>query len=409
MLAFRIAFRYLLAKKSHNAVNVIAIIAVLGVAVAAAAMVVVLSVFNGFTDLAISHISKYDAEIQVTRADARVIADADSLAASLQALPQVASAVPTLSERALISTYTAQAPVQFKGVPPHYESINGLDKAIVDGMFAVCTSDSFPAIQISVGVANAVMLRPNADSHVELYVPRREGRINPANPAAAFSSVSVAVSGVFQVSQSDIDADAVIIPLSAARSLLDYTTEATAVEVTPAKNIDVETLKASLAQKLGTDYLVKNRLEQRQESFRMIAIEKWVTFMMLIFVLVIALFNIVSTLSLLVIEKRDNMATLRAFGATNSLVRRIFILEGWLITAIGGILGIALGVGLTLLQQHFHLITIGGDSSTLTINYYPVHLLPSDLLVVFAAVLATGLLTAQITRFFLKSSEHTNL
>jgi ABC-type lipoprotein release transport system permease subunit len=126
-------------------------------------------------------------------------------------------------------------------------------------------------------------------------------------------------------------------------------------------------------------------------------------------VLVIALFNIISTLSLLVIEKRDNMATLRAFGATQSMVRRVFILEGWLITAVGGIVGIALGVGLTLAQQNYQLIKISGDPSTLTIVAYPVHLLGSDLLVVFAAVLATGLLTAQITRIFLKSSEHTNL
>jgi ABC-type lipoprotein release transport system permease subunit len=260
-----------------------------------------------------------------------------------------------------------------------------------------------------VGVSNAVMLRPNADAHVELYVPRRQGRINPANPAAAFTSASVAVSGVFQVNQSDIDADGVIIPLDVARDLLDYTTEASAVEVSTAKGTDIETVKQTIAQKLGSEYSVKNRLEQRVESFRMISIEKWVTFMMLIFVLVIALFNIISTLSLLVIEKRDNMATLRAFGATQSMVRRVFILEGWLITAVGGIVGIALGVGLTLAQQNYQLIKISGDPSTLTIVAYPVHLLGSDLLVVFAAVLATGLLTAQITRIFLKSSEHTNL
>jgi ABC-type lipoprotein release transport system permease subunit len=409
MLALRIALRYLLARKSHNAVNIIAIIAVLGVAVASAAMVVVLSVFNGFTDLAQSHLSKFDPEIEITRADTRVISNADSLASALQAMPQVDCAMPTLSERALISTYSAQSPVKFKGVPPHFERLNHIDKSIVDGTWAECTTDDFPAIQISVGVSNAVMLRPNADAHVELYVPRRQGRINPANPAAAFTSASVAVSGVFQVNQSDIDADGVIIPLDVARDLLDYTTEASAVEVSTAKGTDIETLKQTIAQKLGSEYSVKNRLEQRVESFRMISIEKWVTFMMLIFVLVIALFNIISTLSLLVIEKRDNMATLRAFGATQSMVRRVFILEGWLITAVGGIVGIALGVGLTLAQQNYQLIKISGDPSTLTIVAYPVHLLGSDLLVVFAAVLATGLLTAQITRIFLKSSEHTNL
>jgi ABC-type lipoprotein release transport system permease subunit len=201
----------------------------------------------------------------------------------------------------------------------------------------------------------------------------------------------------------------VLIPLDVARDLLDYTTEATAIEIAVAKNADIDKVQAALSAKLGADYVVKNRLQQRSEAFRMISIEKWVTFMMLIFVLVIALFNIVSTLSLLVIEKRDNMATLRAFGATQSMVRRVFILEGWLITAVGGIVGIALGVGLTLAQQNYQLIKIGGDPSTLTVTAYPVHLIPSDLLVVFAAVLATGLLTAQITRVFLKTSQRTNL
>jgi ABC-type lipoprotein release transport system permease subunit len=409
MLALRIALRYLLARKSHNAVNVIAIIAVLGVAVASAAMVVVLSVFNGFTDLAESHISKYDPEIQVTRADGRVIGNADSLAAALQADKDIAMAMPTLSERALISTYTAQCPVRFKGVPEHYERMNHLDRTIVDGVYAVCSTDDIPAVQISVGVSNSVMLHPNADSHIEIYVPRRQGRINPANPAAAFRSSKVVISGVFQVNQQDIDADGMIVPLDVARDLLEYDTEASAVEVSVADGGDVATVKSNLKARLGADYDVKNRLEQRAESFRMISIEKWVTFMMLIFVLVISLFNIISTLSLLVIEKRDNMATLRAFGATQSMVRRVFILEGWLITAIGGILGIAIGVALVYAQQTYHLIKIGGDSAALVVRWYPVHLLYSDMFVVFGCVLATGLLTAQITRLFLKKTERTNL
>lgn len=409
MLALRIALRYLLARKSHNAVNVIAIIAVLGIAVASAAMVVVLSVFNGFSDLAQEHISQYDPEIEITRYDGRVIGNADSLAEALQTDKDIAYAMPTLSERALVRTLTAQSPVRFKGVPSHFERMSHIDKTMVNGEFAVCTTDDFPAIQIAVGVSNSLLLQPNADAHVQLYVPRRQGRINPANPAAAFRESSVAISGVFQINQSDIDADGIIIPLSVARDLLEYETEGSAVEIAVAKGADIETVKSSLRKRLGSDYAVKNRLEQRAESFRMIAIEKWVTFMMLTFVLIIALFNIVSTLSLLVIEKRDNMATLRAFGATNSIVRRIFILEGWLITAVGGIFGIALGVGLTYAQEHYHLIKIGSDAASLVVRYYPVHMLTSDLLIVFGAVLATGLLTAQITRVFLKTSERSNL
>lgn len=403
MLSLKIALRYLVARKSHSAVNVITVISVIGVAVATAAMVAVLSIFNGFSDLAADHLSKLDPVLKVERRDGRVIANADSLAAAIGRRGDIAAAYPVLSERALMVTETAQMPVVFSGIPDDYAESVALDSIIIDGEYATENTAGTPAAQIAVGVANTLLLRPDGAYNVDIYVPRRVGRINPANPAAAFRGAEVAVSGVYQVDQPDIDADGVIVPLGVARDLLGYETEGSSVNVYPADGADTGDVRKALEEMTGSDYTVKTRLEQRSEAFRMIAVEKWVTFMMLIFVLVIALFNIVSTLSLLVIEKRFNMATLRAMGATRAMVRGVFIVEGWLITVVGGIGGLILGVALTLIQQYGKVIKLSGDPSVLTVTTYPVRLDALDLAIVFAAILVTGFITAQITRLFTKN------
>lgn len=403
MLSLKIALRYLVARKSHSAVNVITIISVAGVAVATAAMVVVLSIFNGFSDLAADHLSKLDPVLKIERRDGRVIANADSLAKAIAKRGDIKAAYPVVSERALMVTETAQMPVVFSGIPADCDETVRLDSIMIDGEYAAESTVGVPAAQIAVGVANTLLLRPDGAYNVDLYVPRRTGRINPANPGAAFRGAEVAVSGVYQVDQPDIDADGVLIPLSVARDLLGYETEGTSVDVYPAGSADTDKVKKALETQTGRDYTVKTRLEQRSEAFRMISVEKWVTFMMLIFVLVIALFNIVSTLSLLVIEKRDNMSTLRAMGATRAMVRGVFITEGWLITVTGGTGGLALGVALTLIQQFGKVIRLSGDPAVLTVTTYPVRLDALDLIIVFAAILVTGFLTAQITRLFLKN------
>ncbi|MDD5839315.1 MAG: FtsX-like permease family protein [Bacteroidales bacterium] len=402
MFALKIAARYLVAPKSHNVVNVIAVIAVVGVAIATAAMVVVLSVFNGFSDLAARNLSRLDPQLQVTRADGRMIADGDSLAAALKAVPGVAAAVPVLSERALAVTATAQTAVVFKGVPDGYTGVANVGEAIIDGEYATHNSSGVPAAQLSVGVSNALLARPDAEAPLHLYVPRRQGRINPANPAAAFRGSELVVSGVYRIDQPDEDADHIIIPLDVARDLLAYDTEASAVELALAPDTDTGRMQKEISRLCGPDMLVLDRLQQRTEAFRMISVEKWVTFMMLIFVLVIALFNIVSTLSLLIIEKRNDMRILRSLGARRGTVRAIFACEAWLITLIGGLAGLLLGVGLTLAQQYGKFIRLAGDAQALSIESYPVRLDAVDLAATFAAVVATGLVTAAVVRLLTK-------
>ena len=230
---------------------------------------------------------------------------------------------------------------------------------------------------------------------------RSTGRINPANPAGAFRTARAVVTGVFRVDQQEYDADRVILPLADVRSLLEYHGgEATAVELRLAPGADPEQVRRALTDMLPSDkYLILTRMEQQADAFRMIRVEKWITFLMLAFIMVIAGFNIISTLSLLIIEKRGNMATMRAFGASAAFVRRVFMIEGWLVTMAGGLAGVALGAALVLAQQWGGFIRLSGDASMLAVTAYPVRLDAGDIAVVIALVALVAALISQVTRF----------
>ncbi len=402
MLSLQIAFRYLRAKKSHTAVNVITLIAVVGVAIATMAMVLVLSIFNGFSDLALSQLSSLDPPLSVTPEKGRVIANADSLAEAIARIPGVVSASPAIESRALLLDDDIRIPVVFKGVASGFDAESGIEDIMLAGEYAETTTDGTPAVQLSVGVANRILAHPAPDSYLELYVPRRKGRINPANPAASFRSAQLAFSGVFRVSNSDIDNDHVIVPLEVARDILDYDTEATSIDIQLAADASESAVAKAIITQTGGTYKVLDRLRQRADSFKMISVEKWVTFMMLVCILAITLFNVVSTLSLLAIEKHENMLTLRALGAPPSLVRNVFIAEGFLVTVVGGAIGIVVGLVVALLQQFFHIVRLAADSSSLTIDYYPVRVLPGDILIVAGVILAVAVIVGAIGRLIVR-------
>ncbi|MDE7125321.1 MAG: FtsX-like permease family protein [Muribaculaceae bacterium] len=401
MLSIRIALRYLLAKKTHAAVNVISWISMAVVALASAAIVMVLSVFNGFSDLASSHLSILDPDLKINTAYGKTITDADSLSAIVKNINGVRQALPVVEERALLVDGPHQQPVVFKGVPADYDSTSGIDSAVIDGIF---TTEAYgmPCATLSVGVAVATGLRPSANHPIAIYVPRRVGRIQTANPATAFRGDSLYICGVFQVNQPEYDNEHIFIPLDVARQLLDYEKEATALDVTVSPDDDIAQVQKRIGQTLGAGYTVLDRMQQQEKSFRMIAIEKWVTFMMLAFILLIASFNIISTLSMLVLEKRENLATLRALGASRNMVGKIFVWQGWLIAFIGAVIGIIVGISLTLAQQYGGFIRLNADPATLTITSYPVRLWLPDILVVVAVAAIIGLLTSRVTTYFIR-------
>ena len=406
MLALNIARRYLLSRKSHSAVNIICGVAIGGVSVAIMAIVVVLSVFNGFASLAEKQMGLFDADLRVEPAAGKTIAGADSLASRVAAMPQVAAAVPVIDERALAVSPSAQMPVRLKGVGAAFADVTDMDSIIVDGAYAVDSVYGYGPAHLSVGVAGYMGLSPRVGNIVGVYVPRRVGLIYPANPATAFRGDSLAVRSVWQTQRPDYDGDRIIVPLATARRLLDYENgEASAVEIRLAAGADPDAEAARLSAALGDSVRVLTRARQNADSFRMIAVEKWLTFLLLVCILAVASFNIVSTLSLLVIEKRDNMATLRALGASRAMTRRVFMWQGALIALCGGLLGSLLGVALSLGQQHFGWVRLNAEADALTIQVYPVEVHASDLLVVAAVVAVGAVASALVTLLFTKDLE----
>lgn len=402
MLTLRIALRYLVAPKSHNAVNVISLISLGGVAVATAAIVIVLSVFNGFNDLAFSHLSVLDPQLKVKALSGKVFAESDSLCrAIMENVPGAETATPVIEERGLIVSGDAQMPVRFKAVDPaSYTSVVDFDKAIIDGVGL--DAIEIPAMTMSVGVALETGIRPSPEASAELYVPKRVGKINPVNPSASYLREPLLVGGVFRVEQAEYDTDMIFIPLEVGRNILQYyDSEASAIEISLRAGTSEKEVVKALTAFLGPDFAVETRIQQQATAYRMIAIEKWMTFALLTAILLIAAFNILSTLSLLIIEKRDDVSTLRALGATQPTTRHIFQWEGALITICGGIAGIVLGSILTLCQQHFGWIKLSGDASMLATVSYPVRLaIWPDIAATLACVVALSLLISFATRAF---------
>lgn len=402
-LSLNIALRYLRSKKSHAAVNIISAVSVAAVAVATAAIVVVLSVFNGFSDLALSHFSVLDPDLRVTPVSGKVFAAADSIAAKVASTDGVAVALPSLTDRGLLVADGSQLGVVFKGVNMDaYPGMVEYGEAVQAG--ARLNSDYLVGEEVfadmAVGVAMRMDLIPGV-TRSELYVPRRVGRINPANPAGSFFSTPLVLQNVLAINQPEFDSDHIIVPLSTARGLLSYDDgEASAIEVKLASGASATKTKKELQRLLGDEFRVETQMEQHRESYRMIEIEKWVTFSMLVFILVIAAFNIISTMSLMVIEKRDNMATLRCLGATRRAIRHVFMWMGAAISLVGGIAGVALGALLAAVQQTTGVIKLSGDPSQLAVRVYPVRVAPTDIAAVLGLVAVLSLVVALVSLVF---------
>lgn len=399
MVAFRLALRYLLAKKSHNAVNIISLVAIIGVAIATAAIICVLSVFNGFSNLTSSRLAKTDPQLKVvTLSPSGIILNADSLALAIEDLPQVAYAAPTLQRRALAINSGAQVAVTLYGIPANYHLIVPVDSSIIDGQFLTSRMSQAKIATLSVSSAVALQSFPGSEQLLHIYAPRRIGKINPANPMAAFTTDSLYVAGVYRNDNSEADPNTIILPLPTLRSLMMMTSaEATAIEIALTPHTSSSQAVEAISNLLGPDYSILNQHQQQANSFRMIAIEKWITFLMLAFILIITSFNAISTLSMLIIEKRSNMFTLRALGAPRSLTQRIFFFQGLLISLLGGAIGILLGVVLCLVQQIFGIIKLNGaGTGNLVIDTYPVALQTTDIAAVALLILAIGTLVGLI-------------
>ena len=396
-----------MAKKGHQAVNIISIVAVCGVVVATAALICVLSVFNGFRGLIMGRLTMLDPQIAITATVGKTVDDADSIISAVEDLPGVERAVPVIEDQALAIYAQLQMPVRLKGVPDDYNTMNDIDSVIVDGEWKLRDQVSRYAVA-GAGPAIRLMVRPDFLGMVRLYAPQRQGRVNIANPMGAFRQDSLFVSGIFQLQQNSYDADLIYVPLEMARGLFDYDTQATQIEVKLSPGASESQVMKAIGQAIGSGYQVKNRLMQQREAYRLVNIEKWMAFLLLAFILIIATFNVISTLSLLIIEKDSSIATLRALGANDSQISRIFVLQGWLITLVGAITGVIAGLILCLCQQQFGWLRLSGDPANMIISAYPVQVQGTDVLITLALVAAVGLLTSMVTALIMRHRLTTN-
>lgn len=363
-----------------------------GIALATTALVVVMSVFNGFHSLIASRMSELDPPLSVAAASGKTLDNVDSLCAVLRADPAIAVAEPMIEERALAVYNGRQVPIRLRGITP----------ALYPRFDSICPagnpwSDYYPGIDpavVSVGVANSLELPIGSEQLLSLYMPRRKGRINPANPMASFRTDSVAPTAVYLLNQPELDADVVYVPIELIGNLLQLNDRATSISIYPSGSVN--NARTAAQRIAGPETRVQTMMEREGATFQIVNIEKWMTFMLLGFILIIASFNVISSLSLLIIEKEPNAETLRALGATSARIRNIYRVEGLLITAAGTICGLVAGTVLSLGQQHYGWVKLAGDSANLTITAYPVEFHPADLASVALLSALVGLLTVII-------------
>lgn len=404
-IPFIIALRYLLGKKSHSAVNAIAFVSVAGVAVATAAVVCVLSVFNGFQSVLTDRLDTLSPDLMVSPKEGKTIANGDSLAKEIRKITGIKVATPTLTDNALGFFNGRETPVMLKGVvPEEYSKVTSIDSLRVAGGISLQDAETTNPALMSIGLAYKLSMFDYSQP-LTVFAPKRTGRFNPANPAAAFVMDSLYVADVFQSLQDNYDENCIFTDISLVRDLLLYDNEATAIEIKVSNPADADKLMEEISSKIGSQYVVKNRLMLQEVNFRMVQIEKWMTFLLLFFILVIASFNIVTTLSMLVLEKEGSMQTMAAIGMNKRQIAGVFRWESVLVSVIGGAIGLILGSSLCLLQEKFGFITIANQTIDANVApmAYPVRLDAMDLLITTAPIAIITCICAWVAGAFAKS------
>ena len=390
---FYIARRYLFSKKSHNAINVISAISVCGVALATLALVCTLSVFNGFQDLVSTFFTAFDPQLKIVPDSGKVFDGKDKRIQLLKNIPEVALMCESVEDNALVQYQGKQAMAVVKGMEDNFDELTPID-TILFGRGELLLHDevvdyAIPGVQLLASLGTGVrFLDP-----LEIYAPKRGAKVNMANPAASFNSGNLFSSGlVFAVNQEKYDGSYIITSLQFARKLFQYTDEVSAVNLKLVAGADVDAVKRKIENVLGNDFRVLDRYEQQADTFRIMEIEKLISYLFLTFILMIACFNVIGSLSMLIIDKRDDAATLRNLGADERQILRIFLFEGRMITFIGAVSGIVLGVLLCWLQQRFGLISLGSSGSFI-VDAYPVSVHWGDIVLIFVTVVAVGFLS----------------
>ena len=393
-LSLYIAKRYLFSKKSHQVINIISGVAIAGIALATAAMVCTLSVFNGFQGVVAKQFSAFDADIRITAASGKVITTDAPEIGQVAGMPEIESKSFCVEGKAMASIGGKQAMVTIKGVDENFASLTDIQSILHGPGEFVLTDGADEYAVLGGGLAETLGCGLFFDTPLEIYVPNRQGNINLTIPARNFKKSELYSSGlVFILNQPEYDGEYIITSDNFARDIFSReANEATSMELKLKGDANAAKTKKEVERILGSDYIIQDRYEQQESVYKVMQVEKMISYIFLTFILMVACFNIIGSLAMLIIEKRENMKTLRSLGAENKTIANIFVFEGAIISAIGAVIGIVAGVALSLVQQHFGLIKMGSTDDFI-VEGYPVEIVASDVAIIFATVIVVGFIT----------------
>lgn len=361
-----------------------------GIVIATAALICILSLFNGFTSLVEDTFNSFDPDLKIMPSEGKVFSKGDFPISEIQNIQGVEVLSESLDENALLKFSDRQRIVTFKGVSPNFDDIADVDKVVIHGEYTL-GNEEVPYCLLGAGVAYELGVRPGFLSPLEIFTPRREAKVNLLNPSSAFNKENTFLSGVFSLNQANYDENMIIIPIEVARKLLNYTDEVSSIDVKLKKGANTEKIKEEIADKLGSHYIIKNRFEQQDELYKMINIEKWMTFLIVFVIEAISIFNIVGSLSILIIEKKNDISIFKSLGMQIKDILRIFFTEGMMIVFLGMMSGLFLGLLICFLQMKFGFLRMSSaDDMLLAYNVYPVVVKIQDILLVAMTVLLVG-------------------
>ena len=388
-----IAWRYIFSKKSHNAINIVSGVSAAAVGVVTAAMVCVLSVMNGFGALIESMFSQFDPELRITAAEGKYFSMDSKEMREVTALPFIEASSQVVEETALIRYKDHQMPAHLMGVDDAFEALTGIDSIITDGNYSVFDG-AFERAVLGRGLAGQIGINAHFVGGLRIYAPKRNSRVNMLRPDESFNEATAFIAGTFAVNQVKYDESYMLISLPLARELFEYdSVTVTALHVQLRKGTSVKSAKKEIQRILGGAFVVQDRYEQQADFFRILKVEKLLTVLLMAFIMLIACFNIISSLSMLIIDKREDIRILRNLGADSTLIRRIFLYEGWLTSSLGAIIGLILGLAACLVQEHFGLLKLGTGTEYI-ISSYPVQVQALDIIVIGLTVVLLGFVSA---------------
>lgn len=399
-----IALHYLFSKKTHNIINLISTICAGGVCIATIALVCTLSVYNGFQQLISGIFNVFDPDLKISLVDGKTFSPETSELQTVKTLNFIEHYCPVLEDNALIRNKERQTSTTIKGVAPNYVLMISSDSIMMEGEFVVEQEGTAYAV-IGGALADQIESSSQFIRPISLYAPIHNSNVNLANPEKSFHIQHYYLSGIYATGQIEVDSKYTFLPLASAQELFGYDDDVTSIELKLKKGTDVKKAEKEIADLVGERFNVQNKEEQHEDFYKMMKVEKWITFLILIFILLVAVFNVIGSLTMLIIEKEKDIITLHNLGATEKMIQQIFLLEGWLISIVGAVAGLIIGVTLCLLQQYFGFIKLSdsANENAFIVNAYPVQVEMPDILLILATILLIGLLVAWFPTRYINS------